>query len=440
MYECGASQDALEKEDQNVDATRAVPTPHRQVRADAQRVRRRRIAHQPVPWIHLLLLMLCLALVSACDIPGASGTHASTATPGLGGTLAAAATAQAAASANDHPSTVFIAENTGSQGNVLALNTADGSVLWRSKKFAGMMGSLLQAQGVVLVPIDSVSAVSLVALDAQDGTERWHADGLYPNGGMVVDGNTIYINISDTSQQTRVEAHRVTDGSLLWRYTGAACGPNNIAASSGVVVLAAEGCYPALQITALSEPDGKMLWQRPATELGGEIAIANGVIYLNNTGLVTAFDAETGATKWQYTPAQRVGQGGSSVSVGDQMVIAEAGTKLLALRPQDGSVAWNADFHGLITGHVIVGNVVYVTSGATVTALRQSDGVRLWQTPLDLPEPWPPIVANGVLYVSVDDSASESPRPGKLYAIQIADGSVAWQYTSQGGVPLPALG
>lgn len=439
MYESSASQEGLGKEEGANKEVKIARTA-----LGRWSGKRHHITSQPVQWAFLLLTILCLVLLSACEVnpTAASGSHSPTATTGLSGTLAAAATAQAAAAASDHPSTVFIAENSlsASQSSVLALNTADGSVKWRSKTFTGMMGSLLQSQGVVLVPIDSVSAVSLVALDTRDGSELWHADGLYPNGGMVVDGNTFYINISDTAHQTTVEAHRVTDGALLWRYNGAACGPNNIAASSGIVVLAAEGCYPALQITALSEPDGKILWQRPVKELGGEVAIADGVIYLNNTGLVTAFDAGTGATKWQYTPAQPVGQGGSSVSVGDQMIIAEAGIKLLALRPQDGSVAWSLDFHGLINGHVIVGNVVYITAGATITALRLNDGVRLWQTSLDLPEPWPPTVANGVLYVSDDDGASEFPRPGKLYAIQTADGAVAWQYTAGGGVPLPALG
>src|SRR6185437_13697657 len=101
---------------------------------------------------------------------GASDSHSPTATTGLSGTLAAAATAQAAASASDHPSTVFIAENTGSQSSVLALNTADGSVKWRSKFFAGTMGIGIglpqQTQDVVLV---SKSDHTVVALDTQDG-------------------------------------------------------------------------------------------------------------------------------------------------------------------------------------------------------------------------------------------------------------------------------
>ena len=65
-------------------------------------------------------------------------------------------------------------------------------------------------------------------------------------------------------------------------------------------------------------------------------------------------------------------------------------------------MAWSADFPGFLSGHVIVGNEVYVTdygSGA-VTALRLDNGARLWQTPLDLPNPLTPVAANGVLYVT----------------------------------------
>src|SRR6185437_9857597 len=107
-----------------------------------------------------------------------------------------------------------------------------------------------------------------------------------------------------------------------------------LAAASGEVVLPSGGC-PNPQVTALSERNGAVLWQRPAKDISAEVTIANGVVYMNEFGIVTALDAATGVTKWRYTASQLDGMGGSSVSVGDQVVIAEAGKTLLALRPQD---------------------------------------------------------------------------------------------------------
>ena len=445
MYEYGALHDASGKDvtgGQDVETVRAVPATYRQVMADHRRGQRRRRVHQRAVWVYLLLLsLLGMALLSGCNAPGYSSTLGAQSPTA---TATAMATAPATAPASDTPSAVFIAENSlsGSQSRVLALNPINGAVLWRSKTFTGTIGSLFQSQGIVLAPINSISVVSLVALNAQDGTERWHTSALYPSATVLVNGNTAYISgQADSAHHGIVGAYRITDGILLWRYDAGNCGAEFLAAASGEVVLSPGGCSNP-QVTALNEHNGAVLWQRPAKDIGAKVTIANGVVYLNNFGLVTAFDAGTGATKWQYTPAQGGGQGGSSVSVGDQMVIAEAGIQLLALRPQDGSVAWSLDFQHIVNGHTIVGNVVYVSTGGagTVTALRLNDGVRLWQTPLDWSEPWAPVAAGGVLYVSDDEGASAVPEPGKLYAIQTTDGAVAWKYDAGGGVPLPAVG
>ena len=289
---------------------------------------------------------------------------------------------------------------------------------------------------------------SLVALSAQDGKERWHTEALTSNQyagapTLYVDANMIFV-----VRDTRVEAYQVADGTLLWHhdFDGGDCDhPNNLAAGAGIVVLSTLGCNPNIRYVALSERDGSVRWQSPAgNDSSAEVAIANGVVYTNSGGKVTALDAVTGATKWQYMPPQRIGMGGSNVSVSDQFVVAEASNTILALRPQDGSLAWSVEFSGFVSGHVIVGNVIYVSEDGqpgTITALRLSDGVRLWQKSLDLSDPWPPIAANGVLYVMAGSGASESPPPPKLYALQMSDGSELWHYTVDSGyTSLPAAG
>src|SRR6185312_12104760 len=112
VYEFRASQDALGKEkdgNKDVEIAQTVPGERHPNAPGRWNDERRHIVPQRVQWALLLLTMACLVLLSACELnpTGASGSHSPTATTGLSGTLAAAATAQAAASASDHPSTVF---------------------------------------------------------------------------------------------------------------------------------------------------------------------------------------------------------------------------------------------------------------------------------------------------------------------------------------------
>lgn len=389
-------------------------------------------------WACLPLSILCaaVALLSAC------GTSSSSADMPR---ISATSTATAPNPASTDPSTVFVVQNGNSNGRVLALNAADGSVKWRSTAFAGGLGlgSLILSQGVVVA---AETSGSIVALGAQDGKELWHTDALYPNslnGSMVVDGVTVYIGRpGDSTHHGIVDAYRVTDGVLLWHYGADVCGPEFLAAASGMVVLSPSGC-PHATITALSERDGSVLWQQPTQHFGAQVTIANGVIYTDDVGIVTALDAGTGATKWHYTPPQLLGMGGSSVSVSDQVVIAEAGTSILALRSQDGSLVWSAPLPHLVNGHAIVGNAVYASATGTVTALRLDDGSKLWQVSLHLPGSWSPAAVGDIVYVSVDEGPSEFPLPGELYAIRMTDGAVLWHYTPEDGsigIGIPVVG
>jgi outer membrane protein assembly factor BamB len=55
---------------------------------------------------------------------------------------------------------------------------------------------------------------------------------------------------------------------------------------------------------------------------------------------------------------------------------------------------------------------------------------------------WPPVSANGTVYVSDDDGpAGQNPRPGLVYAIRVTDGSVLWKHERPDGiVTMPAVG
>ncbi|HST90008.1 MAG TPA: PQQ-binding-like beta-propeller repeat protein, partial [Ktedonobacterales bacterium] len=117
-------------------------------------------------------------------------------------------------------------------------------------------------------------------------------------------------------------------------------------------------------------------------------------------------------------------------------------------RVSDGGVAWGYGSSSFAAGQAYANGVVYVTSQsrgsqpATLIALRATDGKQLWSVGLDLPGVWPPVSANGTVYVSDDDGpAGQNPRPGLVYAIRVTDGSVLWKHERPDGiVTMPAVG
>lgn len=385
-------------------------------------------------WASSVLALVCVVILSACSMPGSPSASGAT-----------SPTATAAVTATPQPtSTVYVSETTQTGGNVVALDGASGSVLWRSKTYPPPAGpqSLHQTQGVLLT---LAADGSVVALGAKDGAELWHTDKLYFAGEMVVDGNAAYVSRErDSAHHAVLDAYRVVDGVRLWHFDAGDCTLNGPAAASGIVVIT-EGCRTNQQFIAFKAQDGSVLWKQPAANFGSALAIANGVIYADVVGDVTALDAATGATKWRYKPSLLVSMGGTDVNANDQMVIAESSKTVLALHPQDGSLAWSVDFPGFTTGHVIAGDVVYVTNEGdpgTVTALRLNDGVRLWQAPLGLRNPWPPVAAGDILYISSDNPpiAEISSSSGRLSAIRMSDGIELWHYAvDQGGLSFTAV-
>ena len=203
-----------------------------------------------------------------------------------------------------------------------------------------------------------------------------------------------------------------------------------------------------MQRTALRASDGAVLWQHPVANAGGGVTITDGVAYFDLVGDVTAYTLADGVQIWRHQPEQLIGQGDSSIVAGGGMVFAGAATSVIALRASDGSLAWAYGPTHFPTGQAYANGVVYVTGQgnarqpATLVALQATDGKQLWSVGLDLPGVWPPVCANGIVYVSDDDGpAGQSLRPGLVYAIRATDGSVLWKHERPDGiVTAPAAG
>ncbi|HPD83571.1 MAG TPA: PQQ-binding-like beta-propeller repeat protein, partial [Alphaproteobacteria bacterium] len=169
------------------------------------------------------------------------------------------------------------------------------------------------------------------------------------------------------------------------------------------------------EVIALSAEDGKILW-RTKISAGSRAAptIKNGRIFvsaLNNNAI--AIDAESGKTLWEY---EGVGEttallGAASPAADDEVVIcAFSSGDLVALRVENGSVAWDSNLGnslrlgamaGLsdIRGLPVIngGMVLAVSFGGKMAAYDKHNGTPVWQAEVSSSEtPW---VAGNTVYV-----------------------------------------
>jgi len=188
-------------------------------------------------------------------------------------------------------------------------------------------------------------------------------------------------------------------------------------------------------LTALRAGDGKVLWHVPLKNAGGLVralsVAANGTLYLTtNYGSVIALHSSTGTLLWQH-----IAQGMTPEGVGDAFPVAVANgvvyandtRETLALRATDGYVLWKKGYTGtpsvpFIVQPIVDDGIVY-TAGRNepIQALRAGDGTEVWQNK-DAVAAEPLIVQAGLLYVNASNT---------LYAFHVQDGKIAWQQAIQ---------
>ena len=188
---------------------------------------------------------------------------------------------------------VYFASN---DGNVYAVNTADGSLRWSYPIGNYSWYSPAVVNGIVY--IGSIGSGSLYALNAETGTLVWtYACGVYGFGvssGAAVANNVVYFGCGET-----LYALNAQTGALIWQYP---LSPGYVTSSPAVANgLVYFGSYDEL-LYALDANTGALLW---TFATGGEIdsspAIANGIVYFGSMDSnLYAVNAESGTLLWEY--------------------------------------------------------------------------------------------------------------------------------------------
>jgi outer membrane protein assembly factor BamB len=286
---------------------------------------------------------------------------------------------------------------------------------------------------------------------------------------------TIANDIAYAGSTAAVYALHTNNGTLLWRSKiEGSVGDQPVVANGVVYVIASTNITATLY--ALRESDGTQLWHRTSNGPGISTPIvANGVVYVGTQeDKVLALQAASGTILWQYSDSEfgllwpHLVDGVVYVTAND-----EQPGNVYALRANDGRLLWHYRASASLNGITLIDGVAYVTGrDGTLTALRSSDGLRLWQRALggsNIATLWQPIQAlNGVLYVATTKMSAptaSTSRPGllpqalsigsllwgniqavparqmmphkegvsALFAIRASDGAMLWHFTMNNG-------
>jgi hypothetical protein len=198
------------------------------------------------------------------------------------------------------------------------------------------------------------------------------------------------------------------------------------------------------------DPRGLTPWSVSVGGTPGSSPVAlNGVAYLGSAAGIYAIDTTTHAVKWSRTFAAPVK---SAPAASAQVVVVSAGG-LYGLNPVDGSILWqrtdivaDADVSPMLAnGNVYIG--APSGSGPAMYAVSAGSGANVWATPTPLTG-GPNVRSTaaistdiGLLYVAVGAPLGTT-QPGTglsgIIALQLADGSLAWNGAAMFPGPAPA--
>ena len=314
---------------------------------------------------------------------------------------------------------------TDTEAMVHAFDAATGAKIWsteievkgdgESSRFGGG-ASVLEN---VLYATNGVGDV--VALNVADGSQIWKVRPAGPlRGSPTISNGNVYV----MTQDNQIYALSMVDGSVQWNEAGTLglagiFGVAAPAAGQGTVVAG----YSSGELTAYRYENGRTLWNdalartsistsvATLSDIDADPVIDRGRVFaLGQGGRMAAYELVTGQRVWELNIAGIA----TPVVAGEWVFVLTDDAKLLCIARPNGKVRWISQLASFRneekkkdpinwTGPVLAGNRLIVAStqgdvmsispgeGSSQTLFELDDGVSL-----------PPIVAGGMLYI-LDD-------------------------------------
>jgi len=340
------------------------------------------------------------------------------------------------------------------------------SVKWRSTSF--LTGLLLL---VMVLAVNACASFATQSLDpSSDPTQsvanfsnqasEWPMEGQSPQRNRATNGTLqLPLNIQ-TEYNVQGDAEHaspivITDGLLFaesdrklhavalasgeeqWEFNlaGSFLSP---AAVNGTVYVRSETGADGF-VFALAADSGAKLWQYKFAKVGSSYdnvgghvtspVVVDGLVLVGAAENVVALDTQDGKELWRFVTEYPVV---SSVSVADGLVYFADFTRLYALDLQTGQERWRFD-HGklaLYFAPIIVGDQIALAGADTIYLLNRTTGKQAWSKRFDDIQIIPAGASAHHLYVKATN---------QLWALDLAQGNVAWNFSTTNFISLPAL-
>ncbi len=236
-------------------------------------------------------------------------------------------------------------------GEVIALNAADGTEKWRAKVPGEVISAPAVDQGMVFVRSNDGR---VTGLDAENGTQRWFNPRELPaltvrgNAPVVTGPGVLFIGNDDGS----IAALAMQDGRTLWdQMVGTGEGRTELermADIDGAPVLEGNTLFVSSfknQTMAIEGPTGRPLWARDHGGAGGVALTSGNVFVTDNKGGVFGLDKASGSAMWSQTGLARRSLTGPVIH-GDYVVVGDYKGYLHWLRTDNGEFAARAKSGG----------------------------------------------------------------------------------------------
>ncbi len=290
---------------------------------------------------------------------------------------------------------------------VTMVDPADGRVVWEfDVSGGGSLGPVVS--GATVVVADS-GELRVTGLDVADGSVRWELEMPVVSGAVpVLVGDVVAV---DTG--VGVVGLTAETGEIVWAspLLGEVVEVVGLGSVVGVVGFGRGGMW----LDALDSRGGEVLWSRLDPNLRvlhAEDAEWGSVLTTSSpTGAVSALDdPAAGSVAWRIEDrgAPTTGEPGL---VAEGLVLPRAASRASGVVQfhdgRTGEMVWETEVQGRVVvspvrseGGVVV--VVDGESGASLQELALADGERRWVVPLAAPADHPPVVADGAIFVGLD--------------------------------------
>ncbi|MBU8934498.1 MAG: PQQ-binding-like beta-propeller repeat protein [candidate division Zixibacteria bacterium] len=177
------------------------------------------------------------------------------------------------------------------------------------------------------------------------------------------------------------------------------------------------------QLNCINLRNGKTIWRdRVKDAASGSIIVNNRLLVGSRTGLLIAYDLNTGEEEWTFQTEGRL----IAPAAGDQGVVYQGDDQgvLYALTPDSGNLRFQVTLDGPLVSAPVLSDLLIVTDViGGVYALDSETGQKVWTTNLDGSIWAAPAVSEAKVFIGLTS--------GYLVALNLQTGTELWRYRTE---------